>query len=328
MISVIIPVFNVEKYIVNCLKSFENQVCKDFEIILINDGSKDKSSILIDKYAKDSNMRIKRIYQANAGVSAARNNGIRHSSGKYICFVDSDDMITPDYLSDMLEMSELNDLDVSICRCREISEECSINTLHSDDERHEILTSMEALSKFLLRDLAPGVFVFAKKDIIIKNNIMFSEGYRYSEDIEFIYKLLANSKKIGYLRKQLYLYRTRESSAMSYVNESRYDGYKLMENLEEFFCNTKPAFARKYKRFGLSRWVWSTVWQSVLACNRYSEFRSSTKIYNPKKNMMKLITFPKIKVRTTAIIYVLSPYLYYKILKLYFRLTIYRKLVN
>ena len=113
-VSIIIPVFNVENYLERCLKSVIAQTFKDIEIIIINDGSIDKSLEICKKFA-ESDKRIILINQKNSGVSAARNTGIDIATGKYLSFVDSDDFITPDMIEFLLTNLEEHDADISSC---------------------------------------------------------------------------------------------------------------------------------------------------------------------------------------------------------------------
>lgn len=108
-ISIIIPVYNVEKYLPTCIESILNQSYKDFEIILINDGSTDKSGMICDKYAHIDS-RIKVFHKKNEGVSTARNLGLDHAIGEYICFIDSDDWLPSDYLEIILNDAKIADL--------------------------------------------------------------------------------------------------------------------------------------------------------------------------------------------------------------------------
>lgn len=110
-VSIIIPVYNSEKYVGDVIKSILNQTYKDFELILINDGSSDKSGEICEKYA-DTDQRIKVIHQCNQGLCAARNKGIDEAVGKYICFVDNDDYCYPDYIKDNIELALNYDADV------------------------------------------------------------------------------------------------------------------------------------------------------------------------------------------------------------------------
>ena len=114
MISVIVPVYNVEKYLSRCIDSILNQTYKDYEIILIDDGSKDSSGKICDEYAKNHN-NISVIHTKNRGLSAARNTGTENSHGEYITFVDSDDLISNSFLSDLYTLIVNNNADISLC---------------------------------------------------------------------------------------------------------------------------------------------------------------------------------------------------------------------
>ena len=113
-ISVIVPFYNIEQYVSYCLDSILAQTFRDFELICINDGSKDGTRELLDAYAeKDS--RVKVIHQENQGVSAARNNGLQLAAGKYIAFIDGDDAVTPEYLEILYSEAEKSGADFAFC---------------------------------------------------------------------------------------------------------------------------------------------------------------------------------------------------------------------
>ena len=114
-ISVIIPVYNVEKYLSQCLDSILNQTFKDFECICVNDGSTDKSLAILQEYVNKDD-RIKIINQENKGLSGARNSALKIVNGKYITFIDSDDFVTIDYLEKLINIAEKEDSDIVYCR--------------------------------------------------------------------------------------------------------------------------------------------------------------------------------------------------------------------
>lgn len=330
MVSVIIPLYNVEDYISDCLLSFENQSYKNFEIIIIDDGSIDNSLEVVKNYKNQSKMNIKIIRQENQGVSAARNVGIENSNGEYICFVDSDDMVSSKYLQYLLE-NITEEIDVSICGIKNISE---IQTYERIIEREEInsidtCSSNIALNKFLLRDLKPGVWaMLIKKKIIEKNGIFFTSGARYSEDIEFIYKVLANSNQIAITGSEIYYYRIRNNSAMSLVDDKRKDGYRLMKNLEVYYAEKKHPFEEQFKKYGVARWVYATTWQIALASSDFFSFKKKSGFYLPSENMKKLLKFSKKDVRIIAFLYLVSPYLYFFIINKILSIFIERKMKN
>lgn len=316
MISVIIPLYNTEKYIKSCLLSFENQKCKDFEIIVVNDGSKDKSASIVREYADKSDLKIKLIDQENKGVSAARNRGLKSAVGQYICFIDSDDMVAPNYLSDMLGAINSLDCEVAICNYSVVSERQMCNIVNYPTHTITKMDSREAIKRFLYRDISPGIgSCMVKRDVIDGNGLCFAEGYHYGEDIEMIFKILAHSENVAYIRYPLYLYRAHDTSAMSLVDERRLDGLKLMQGLEAYFGRVRPDFAKEFKKYGVARWVWATLWQIAMASDSYDSFVVNANKYNATFYMKRLVTFPRKKVSTSALMYVISPLIYYKIVR-------------
>ncbi|MFZ5968923.1 MAG: glycosyltransferase family 2 protein [Bacillota bacterium] len=316
MVSVIIPLYNVEKYVEWCLLSFENQNYKDFEIIVVNDGSKDNSATVVEDYINRSQMKIKLIHQENAGVSAARNKGIENAAGQYICFVDSDDMVAPNYLGDMIDSLEKSNCEIVICGVKYIKEVSDSNLVVYKEYPIEKMDSYHALVKFLYRDITPGIWtLMTKREIIERNKLHFAEGYRYSEDIEMIFKMFGHSQNIVYLRNELYLYRIRDTSVMSLVDDKRLDGFELMKKLETYFDRARPDFAKQFRTYGVARWVWATVWQIATASTSYNDFINNSNKYDAKFYMKKLLNFPKRKVSISALVYTISPFIYYSIVK-------------
>ena len=122
LISVIVPVYNVRKYIEKCIYSIINQTYKNLEIIIIDDGSTDGSETLCDKF-KDKDQRVIVLHQKNSGQSRARNKGLEIASGEYIGFVDADDWIDNDFFEKLIEKSEKEDLDMCVCNRKIFSEQ-------------------------------------------------------------------------------------------------------------------------------------------------------------------------------------------------------------
>ena len=117
--------------------------------------------------------------------------------------------------------------------------------------------------------------------------------------------------KVCLVDSELYLYRIRNSSVMGIVNDKRYDGYKLMTELIHFFESSDSSFSSLYKKYGVARWVWATAWQSAIAASSYSEFDNYMNKFDLKKNMEILTSFPRMKVKYTAVVYSLHPKIYY-----------------
>ncbi|EES62924.1 glycosyltransferase family 2 protein [Fusobacterium varium] len=239
-ISIIIPIYNVEKYLKQCLDSIINQSLKEIEIICINDGSTDSSLEIIQEYMKKDS-RIILINKKNEGPSAARNDGIKKSTGKYILQVDSDDWVEEESLSKLYGYAEKNSLDiVSFNYYREFFKE-SIKIQVLFEINKNFFTSIEYFNLFLTEREIPSVCNKLIKSTIYKNNhILYPVGINLGEDLATITKLIYFSQKIGYLDEYLYHYRYNDKSITSTLTGSkRAELFKIYENLKEFFQEKK-----------------------------------------------------------------------------------------
>lgn len=213
MISVIIPVFNAERYLEVCLNSLWKQSNKDFEVIMIDDGSSDRSKEICRLFTEKSE-KYKYYFQENQGVSAARNLGIKKAKGKWITFVDADDFVTEDYITQIQE--NIKNVDAVIfgqfCELDGFSEVIQPNT--------KFLESILGSKKCSLIDNAYPYTVWSKvykKEIIEKNNLEFIQGLANGEDMLFNVKYYNECKYIKVVKKSIYSYRINQFSAsMSY----------------------------------------------------------------------------------------------------------------
>lgn len=215
-ISVIVPVYNVEKYLHRCVDSIINQTYKDIEIILVDDGSTDRGGEICDNYAKLDN-RIKVIHKKNGGLSDARNIGIENSTGEYISFVDSDDYIHYDMIKRLYINIKECKANISICGYLETYE--NIDVINENEliiNNIKYFNNIEALN--LLYDKKMGVnFVVSWGKLYEKNlfeNILFPKA-KLHEDQFTTYKLFFESKKIVYDSSKLYFYFQRNDSIMN-----------------------------------------------------------------------------------------------------------------
>ena len=223
-ISIIIPVYNVEEYITDCLNSLLWQDFIDYEIILINDGSDDRSGQICDQFAeKDS--RILVYHQKNSGVAAARNAGLQMANGEYIVFVDPDDWVSPDYLSTMVRYMRPG----GMAACSVIREERTTkpNRKMSLYQDKEILARMNKeraeLSVLNWNELSGGcVAKIFDNDVISKNGICFLEGAMYYEDYLFVMQYLScTADEIVWVKKLAYHYRRNPQSATGAYNQRK-----------------------------------------------------------------------------------------------------------
>ena len=219
LISVIVPVYNVESYVAECIESIQNQTYMNLEIILVNDGSTDASGDICDKYAAYAE-RIQVIHKENAGVSAARNTGIESANGDYIGFVDSDDYIAPTMYEDMLKLMAEHDLD--IIECTAFRNNGDTNIEGCNDGSLEIFNRDEAL-KMAMYDCFVAVWSQLYKRRVI-SDVRFPVGRKF-EDSAVSYLFIANTKRVGHINRCLYYYRLNPNSTTqtSFDAKSRWD---------------------------------------------------------------------------------------------------------
>ena len=225
-LSVIVPVYKVEKYIHTCVDSILNQTFTDFELILVDDGSPDNCGKICDEYAKKDS-RVKVIHKKNGGQSSARNKGLDHAKGNYISFIDSDDDILPEMFEKMMSFIEVQNLDIAFCDVILVrGKRIRTGNMYS---QNKVFDNREALI-----DLLKGKIDNAVWNKIYKKNVFdrvrFVEGIVY-EDVRIMHSLFNEAKRIGYVNGSFYRYYKREHStiAQSFNSKSRYDcfiGYR------------------------------------------------------------------------------------------------------
>lgn len=226
-VSVIVPVYNVEKYLEECLKSIVNQIYKNIEIIIINDGSTDNSYKIIEKYKERYNF-IKVIKQRNKGICEERNIGLKNAIGEFVLFVDSDDYLEPECINDVVNKINKDNSDMVIFNFTriydaDISGKNENVNLNLDEEK---IYSGEDIAIMILKNLTQGYVwnKLFKRENLITNKFKFEKG-RTIEDIYPVFKELINSEKISYIHQFNYKYRQRKSSAIHSFNKKAKDDY-------------------------------------------------------------------------------------------------------
>ena len=211
-ISVIIPIYNVEKYLKRCVDSVLRQEGVSLEIILVDDGSTDSSGKICDNYVSNfTNIRCQHI--KNSGPSTAKNVGYDMATGNYVAFIDSDDEIKPNMFSQMLLSGYQNDADIVCCNYIQTDEEGKIShTKHTGQEY--VLTQEEALKAILIKDkiYSQCWTKIYKRDTMLKNNVRNTEGLKTEEDFIYNIQAFACSKTVCIVDKPLYIYTHRSRS--------------------------------------------------------------------------------------------------------------------
>ena len=249
LVTVIIPVYNVEKYLQKCLDSVINQTYKNLEIICIDDGSPDNSGAILDEYTKKDD-RIIVIHQENAGVSAARNRGLEIARGEYITFVDSDDWLEPECYEFALNVLE-NDQEVDLAGYNaDIIN--SRNDTNQDLQRYKnwftlpFVGNFELSQKIAIR-MPSACWLYLFKASIIKNNKLKFSNYKFSEDLLFIFEYLAFVKNIYFLDKKLYNYNLAPYSAITKYSSIHNPEYAIDTFIDVF--NDACIFYKKVEKF-------------------------------------------------------------------------------
>ena len=215
-ISIIVPVYKVEKYIGECIESILNQTFTNFELILVDDGSPDKSGDICDNYArKDS--RIKAFHKKNGGVSSARNYGIEHATGEWLCFVDSDDTIEKNYIESLVKGFELSkDVDLSIAGYRNVDDKSMLLSVHKFEAEELSVNISCLLAKAELNNtINSPVCKLFKKEIIIANDIRYNSLLNYGEDHLFVLEYALYVKGIYLSDKVVYNYFHRSNDSLT-----------------------------------------------------------------------------------------------------------------
>ena len=216
-VSVILPVYNVENYIDECLNSLLKQSMDDFEVIAVNDGSTDNSLKKLNNYL-DRGINLKIINQANGGLSKARNTGIKNSNGDYILFLDSDDMLDKSCIEKLYLKAKLNDLDLVIFDPLRFNDDKKVFEKKDSREKsiynQDIMDIETYLKKAQKQCLLMSTLHFYKASLIKNNKIFFKEGILHEDELHSLnaYRFI---NKVGYINEKLYIRRFREGSIMT-----------------------------------------------------------------------------------------------------------------
>ena len=233
LISIVVPIYNVENYLRQCLDSIQNQTYKKFECIMVNDGSTDNSQQIVEEYLEDS--RFKLINQSNKGLSGARNTGISHirEESTFVAFVDSDDYIYSNFLETLIEHIE-DDVDIIEGMIEYFHDEIKVDNVSHNFEKKILITKDDKLRELALNKLRVSVFpkLFRKS---LLTEVFFPEEWIF-EDLAVVPELVSNSKKWIKLPKVIYGYRIRPNSITTKeFSEEKLDVFKIFGKYDLFF---------------------------------------------------------------------------------------------
>ena len=224
-VSVIVPIYNVEKYLEKCINSLLSQTLEDIQIILVNDGSKDNSGNIAKEYEKNNKNRIIYVEKENGGLSDARNYGLKYATGDFIAFLDSDDYIEKNAYEEMYNKAIEENADYVECDfIWEFPNKIRVDKQYPYKNKKEMLSFVRVVAWNKL----------IKRQLITDNNLEFPKGLRY-EDVEFTYKLIPFVNKFAYVDKPFIHYVQREGSIANVQNERTAEIFTVLDNVIEFY---------------------------------------------------------------------------------------------
>ena len=251
-ISIIVPVFNVENYLKECMDSILNQNFRDFEVICINDGSTDSSLEILKNYSKlDS--RVKIISQDNQGLGAARNRGLKEANGKYILFVDSDDFLEENCLYELYQNIISNSSDMLVFKFNSYDETKNsyrpggfyFEKSFGDVDFNNFTFRYEDVKKHVMNTYFSAWSKLYKKEFLDKHNLTFPEGITY-EDVLFQIKTFLYAKSLSFLPKSIYNYRLSNENSLMHDSNKVWDIIRVVESVEEFL--KESGFITEFKQ--------------------------------------------------------------------------------
>lgn len=258
MISVIVPVYKVEKFLPFCVQSILAQTCSDWELILVDDGSPDRCGEICEQFARQDG-RIRALHKENGGLADARNAGTAVAQGEYITYIDSDDWVAPQLLERLLEQAKITGADVVVCdMAKTDSEEMTFENTNAGPKSFTGPQAMEAMLYQTGFDTSACGKLF-RAELCQKN--LFPKGRLY-EDLFTIYKMLFAAQTVVYLPQVLYAYRKNPDSIMYRKFDRRnLDELDAADAIEAFMQENCPQFlpaarARKFSSYSqVLRWM-------------------------------------------------------------------------
>lgn len=311
-ISLIIPVYNVEKYVAKCLNSILEQLDDNYvEIIIVNDGSTDNSGKIIQKISKNQKC-ITYIFQENSGLSAARNVGLEYAKGTYVWFIDSDDYLSMDAISKALSVIEKEDADVFAFALNSVDEKTGKSCIFGNN--HLIQKKYYGLDYFYKGGYTSAVpRLIIKKELLTKNNLKFKLGI-YHEDNEFIPRLYYYASSVWHYNFALYNYLIRDTGSIttSFKIKRCEDLLEIAKIMIDFSCSKmKTKYRRAYLSYALSQINYAL---DILSKGSKMQRKAFLQVYSHyiRKQNFRLFLFNRggFKKRIWSMVAIISPSLY------------------
>ena len=312
--SVIIPCYNAAKTLTRTFCSLETQTCDDFEVFVIDDGSTDETLVLAKKIQSESKFNVEVIAQEHAGVSAARNKGLKRARGKYIFFLDSDDIYHRCFVEIMTGIGEKTGVDFVVSHQDRDLEK--LKRAAAEIGELKVVDADTAVEHFMSqkRDIHFGGLLYRRKII---DDLSFTNGCVCGEDLEFAMKYMSNCKTAVILENKLYGYAQNPNSVTNTVCWNQADSVNAMLRTEEYLKDNKTRYLVRFSFYMLPRVAWTTA-KNFAVAGRYDLFERLVKEYPIKEYMKRLFGStrePMMKLST--VIYIICPRLFYTVIGWY-----------
>lgn len=308
LISIVIPIYNAEKYLEECLNSIKNQTYKNFEVIMVNDGSKDDSETICMNFLR-SDSRFRYLKKENGGVSSARNVGLDNVEGDYITFIDADDWVDENYLDLLITTVEKNHSDIVVSSYKQFNN-IDVFYLRAYSLQEKYLLNFERMNRDDFLTIFPklmstnvcfnnAVAKLFRKELV--NDLRFDTSIKYGEDLDFYFRLYLNVDSISYVDEPTYVYRMHGDSTTSNFNQEHAEQelsiFKQMhEKIQEIGLPSIHYFNKLKKLLELRM----DFLENKVLLNEYFDFL---------KNIEKTVTYPSTLISVVIPIYNVSPYL-------------------
>ena len=306
-ISIVIPCYNCKDLIGETLDSLEKQTYKDFEVICVNDGSKDETLAYLNEQSKVRNLDMKVVDKENGGVSSARNNGIDASTGKYLLFLDADDVYNKYFVEKVVFDAEK--YDTVYCKLNRDLEK--VYAFNPNDVEYKEQTREEAMNKLLYEMGNYGFYCYLyKREILDAIGLRFDENTRHFEDREFNWKYLCNCKDILWLDAPLYGYRINTASVTQRPATWHTDGLDAIQRVEKYLNEKECPLATEVESYLFARAIWGLAKAYSTSHKKDLFIRLKTE-YDLKKCMKRTAKDSNKLVKIASILYLINPMLFY-----------------
>ena len=313
-VSIIVPVYNVNRYIKESIESICLQKFDSYEVVLVDDGTEDNSIEIAEEVLKKHSISYDVVKKDNGGLPSARNAGIKAAKGKYVCFIDSDDLISCSHINDLWTICNDHQL-VAAFSLFQLTYENNRRGNPTIDNVGRVINREQLLADFLVRKLRIHCCtLLVEKQYLIDNNIFFNEKLRYGEDIDFMWRLFPTLTCVGCTENESYLYLQRANSLMSTQNIDRVEVllgefWETVNLLRINYPNDEKIWKYLYGKASLA------FYRTFAESSDYELFMELLDKTNYKSVIKSNLTIKSTKLRILALSLLISPKLFVFIVK-------------